>query len=84
MTAPRKTAATKKQEDSQEAVETPKATEAQQEAVETPKGLTVVVASKFIDRHTGEARNPGDVIEVTQERLEEILAAGKYVEEPAK
>ena len=71
MTAPRKTAPAKKQE-------------AQQEAVETPKELTVVVTSKFIDKHTGEARNPGDVIEVAQDRLEEILAAGRYVEEPAK
>lgn len=63
--------------------EAPESKEAPQEAVEAPKEITVVVVSKFIDKGTGETRNPGDVIAVTQERLDEILAAGRYVVNPA-
>lgn len=41
--------------------------------------VAVVVTSKFKDRCTGKLNTVGDVIEVTQERLDEILAAGDYV-----
>lgn len=97
MTTTRKTAATKKQEAPKEALEAPEAKETPQEptelqeaneapkkAVEAPETLTVVVVSKFIDKYTGDARNVGDVIEVTHGRLDELNAAGAFVVNPAK
>lgn len=62
-----------------EAVETAQAPEADQ-ATET-KTVAVVVKAKFIDKLTREIRSVGDVIEVSPERLEEIRAAGEFVEE---
>lgn len=87
----RKTAAEKNQEAPQDAPqEEPKETaqEASQDAPQedpdgiekTPDALTVIVKAKFVDKHTGDLRRKGDVIEVTQERLGEILSAGNYVE----
>lgn len=42
--------------------------------------FSVVVLSKFIDKHTGKTHEKGDLIEVTPDRFEEILLVGKYVE----
>lgn len=42
--------------------------------------MFVNVIKKFKDKYTDEIRNVGDSIEVTEERLAEILSAGEYVE----
>ncbi|MDY3980646.1 hypothetical protein ACTQZK_06325 [Paraeggerthella sp. LCP19S3_G8] len=42
--------------------------------------FAVVALRKFNDKRTGDLRKPGDVFEVTQERFDEILAAGEFVE----
>lgn len=38
------------------------------------------VLQKFIDKHTNKLNEVGTIIEVSKERLAEILAAGNYVE----
>lgn len=35
----------------------------------------------FIDKHTGEPHNVGDIIEITEDRFKEILAVGEFVKE---
>ena len=42
------------------------------------------VLIKFIDKYTGEIRKVDDIIEVTEERYNEILVKGKLVEEIAE
>lgn len=42
--------------------------------------FAVIALRKFNDKRTGDFRKPGDVFEVTQERFDEILAAGEFVE----
>lgn len=44
------------------------------------EAFMVTVKEKFIDKHTRGVRKVGDVIEVTQERFDEIAAAGEFVE----
>jgi hypothetical protein len=34
----------------------------------------------FRDKHTGKIRKAGDVFKVTEERFEEIIKVGKFVE----
>lgn len=45
--------------------------------------MKVKALKTFWDKHTGEKHVKGDVFEVTQERCEEILAKGPYVEKVA-
>lgn len=42
--------------------------------------MEVIVLRRFLDKHTGEVRKPGDVLEITEERFEEIMKTGKLVE----
>lgn len=42
--------------------------------------MKVVVLRKFLDKYTGEIHKPDDVLEITEERFEEILKVGKLVE----
>lgn len=42
--------------------------------------MKVVVLRKFLDKYTGEIHKPGNVLEITEERFEEILKVGKLVE----
>lgn len=46
--------------------------------------MKVKVLRKFLDKHTGEVHKPGDVLEITEERFEEILKVGKLVEKVSK
>lgn len=41
--------------------------------------MKVIVLRKFIDKYTGEVHKPEDVLEITEERFEEILKVGKLV-----
>lgn len=41
--------------------------------------MKVKVTKAFIDKHTREFHDMGEVIEVTEERAKEILAAGEYI-----
>ena len=51
-----------------------------EQAVETAEALvTVKVKTKFEDRLTGEIREPGTVLDITQARYDEIMAAGDFV-----
>ena len=43
--------------------------------------MRVEVIQKFKDKHTGEIRNVGDVLDVTQERFDEIMTVGEFVKE---
>lgn len=49
-------------------------------AVDEPGMITVNVKTRFKDKLTGEVRNPGAALDVSQERYEEIMAAGDFVE----
>ena len=42
--------------------------------------MRVKVTRKFIDRHTGEAHFKGDVLEITEERYQEIASVGNFVQ----
>lgn len=41
--------------------------------------MKVKVTKAFIDKHTREFHDMGEVIEVTEERAKEILSAGEYI-----
>lgn len=43
--------------------------------------MQVKVTKAFIDKHTREFHDIGEVIEVTEERAKEILSAGEYIKE---
>lgn len=43
--------------------------------------MNVKVTKAFIDKHTREFHDIGEVIEVTEERAKEILSAGEYIKE---
>lgn len=43
------------------------------------KKIKVVVKKKFLDRHTGIFRKPGDKLTVSEVRFREILRSGDYV-----
>lgn len=42
--------------------------------------MKVKVTNDFIDIHTGDLHKAGDIIEVSNKRLNEIKAAGDFVE----
>ena len=41
--------------------------------------MKVIVTHKFKDRHTGKTHYKGEVLEITDERYQEITGAGKFV-----
>lgn len=41
--------------------------------------MKVKVIRKFTDKHTGELYNKGDLLEITEERYNEILSVGEFV-----
>lgn len=41
--------------------------------------MKVKVTKAFIDKHTREFHDYGEIIEVTEERANEILSAGEYI-----
>lgn len=41
--------------------------------------MKLKVLVKFIDKHTGNLHNVGEVFEATEERLQEIMSVGNYV-----
>lgn len=43
--------------------------------------MKVEVIKKFIDKHTNAVRKVGDIIDVTQERYDEIKETGEFVKE---
>ena len=43
--------------------------------------MKVKVTKAFVDKHTREFHDIGEVIEVTEERANEILSAGEYIKE---
>jgi len=42
--------------------------------------MKVKVIEEFRDRHTGELRRIGDILDITAEREKEILSVGRLVE----
>ena len=44
----------------------------------------VIVKSIFRDKHTGKIHKPGEKLNLKQERIDEILSAGNFVEKTAK
>jgi len=42
--------------------------------------MKAIVKKAFHDKNTSEEYAPGDVIEITQQRYEEILSVGAFVE----
>ena len=46
--------------------------------------MEVKVITRFRDAHTGEIHKPGETFECTQERYDEILAVGPFVEKVAR
>ncbi len=59
--------------------ETVENSERDAKAVDEPGMITVKVQTKYKDRLTGEIREPGAVLDVTQTRYDEIMAAGDFI-----
>ena len=45
--------------------------------------MKVKVIEEFRDRHTGELRRIGDILDITSEREKEILSVGRFIERVA-
>lgn len=44
------------------------------------KKFNVIVKKKFLDRHSGIYRKPGEKLTISEDRFREILRSGEYVE----
>nr|AHF24080.1 hypothetical protein [uncultured bacterium Contig643] len=44
----------------------------------------VIVKSIFRDKHTGKIHKPGEKLNLKQDRIDEILSAGDFIEKTAK
>ena len=42
--------------------------------------MEVIVKKKFVDKYTGQTRNPGDKLIITDVRFREIQRSGDFVE----